>query len=251
MADEFWLAEYERRAALADPIAQTGRGGHFQTPELLASIRQALELLEMNRRHHLLDVGCGNGLVDVVLSACCASITAIEPVAALYDIARRSTAACPNVRVLRAEATCIPAENHAFERALLLNVLQLVPRTEIADLAAELKRVTQPGGRILFAAVPDARRRDSFLTPYLAGVRSATHLTDAQKQAVIERNERAVWHDPRELARLFADCGGQAEIVPLSDDDPDREHRFHLVIEMGATAARRSRARSQAVANRG
>lgn len=245
MADEFWLAEYGRKAALDDPIAQTGRGGQFQTPELLASIRQALELLELDRRHHLLDVGCGNGLVDVVLSACCASVTAIEPVEALYEHACRNTAACRNIRVIRAEGTCIPAENAVFDRVLLLNVLQLVPRDEVASLAAELKRVTRPGGRIVFAAVPDGRRREAFLTPYLAGVRGATHLSNEQKQAIIERNERAVWHDPRALARWFVDCGGQAEIVALADDDPDREHRFHLVIEVGNAAARTTRRRYQ------
>lgn len=231
MVDEFWLREYEQKAALPDPIAQTGRGSQFDAPAFLACLRQSLELLELDRTHDLLDVGCGNGLAEIVLSALCRSVLAVEPVESLCELARRNTAACENVRIARADGLHIPALAGSFDRVLLMNVLQLVPHGELIPLVRELHRVTRPGGRIVFAAVPDARRREAFLTPYLAGLANAKHLTAEQRQAARQRNERATWHNPVEVARLFMESGSRARVVELSEDDLDRDHRFHLVVE--------------------
>jgi cyclopropane fatty-acyl-phospholipid synthase-like methyltransferase len=233
MPDAFWIEEYRRKANAADPIAQSGRGSTFQTVEFLHVMRQALELLRPEPESDVLDVGCGNGLIDVVLSGCCRSLLALEPVPELAKHAGANLAGCSNVRVEVGHGGAVPAPDAAFDRALLVGVLQLIEPGDARAVFAELRRVSRPGARIVLASVPDARVRDRFLGPYLDGVRRATHLSEDQKAAVLERNRRAHWYDAAELAAWWERLGGVARRRELAAGDPDRDHRFHLVVSLG------------------
>ena len=80
MPQKFWIDEYRKKAALPDPVAQTGRGSQFQAVEFLHVVKNVIKLLDLRREHDFLNVGCANGLLDIVLSASCRSILAVEPV---------------------------------------------------------------------------------------------------------------------------------------------------------------------------
>src|SRR5205823_3410849 len=123
--------EYRRKADAADPIAQSGRGSTFRAVEFLHVVRQTVALLAAGPECEVVDVGCGNGLVDIVLSGCCRSVLAVEPV---------------------------------------------------PELAA---------------------------------------------------HARANWYDADELSRWWEPHGGTARRHELAAGDPDRDHRFHLVVTLG------------------
>ncbi len=113
---------------------------------------------------------------------------------------------------------------------LMFGVLQLVPPAELDGVFRELKRVTKPGGQLLFGSIPDAQKKRAFLDPYLAGVRQATHLTDDQKQQIITRNQNAYWYDYEDLAQKWQALGGQPSQCALSAFDPDVDQRFHMQV---------------------
>ncbi len=83
MPETFWIEEYRKKAALTEAIAQSGRGNNFNSVDFLYLAKQVVDLLKLRPDHTLLDVGCANGLFDIMLSACCRSILAVEPVADL------------------------------------------------------------------------------------------------------------------------------------------------------------------------
>src|SRR3990167_5883190 len=118
MTEQFWRDEYVKKSESEDAIAQSGRGNQFNAVEFLCVVKEAVELLDLRREHNLVDVGCGNGLLDIPLSAICRSITGIEPVAALAALARQNLADCPNVRIEVAHGGAIPAAENSFDRAL-------------------------------------------------------------------------------------------------------------------------------------
>lgn len=235
MPDAFWIEEYRRKAASADLLAQSGRGNHCDLSRLLSALRQALSLLELDRAHDLLDLGCGNGVLDMVLAGCCQELIAVEPVAELAALARQNLAACPNVRVYEGDGQAIPVEDGSFDRVLLMNVVQLIPPGELRGMLRELRRVTRLGGRIVVASVPDAERREAYLRPYLDAVRAAAHLSVEEKCAIVERNERAHWYSADDLIDWFESAGLSVRIAPLPADDPDADHRFHLVAHVPRT----------------
>lgn len=232
MPQSFWIEEYRKKAALADPIAQTGRHPKFQAVEFLHVVREAIALLDLRREHDLLDVGCANGLFAIVLSACCRSILGIEPVEELVGLARKNLAHCRNVRVEVGHGAAIPAPSGSFDRALMLGAIQMVPPQEAREIFRELRRVMRTGGRLLIGPVPDARRRTSFLDPYLEGVRAATHLSEEQKKEIITRNHNAYWYDPSELDAWWSDLGCRTTVHPLPANDPDAKLRYNFVVSV-------------------
>jgi hypothetical protein len=83
----------------------------------------------------------------------------------------------------------------------------------------------------VLASVPDARRRDDVLGQYLRGVREATHLTEEEKDAIIQRNENAHWYDPDDLSSWWRDRGAIPTVRPLGPRDPNASDRYHLVVD--------------------
>jgi SAM-dependent methyltransferase len=235
MPQPFWLREYRKKAALDDPVSQSGRGRHFQAVEFLHVARQAIELLDLRREHDLLDVGCANGLLDIVLSGCCRNVLAIEPVEEQVALARRNLAGCSNVRVETGHGAAVPAPDSTFDRILVSGVIQMAPPDEVRAIFRELRRVARPASaRLALVSVPDVRTRDAFLGPYLEGVRAAAHLSEEQKAEIVARNLAGYWYDPGELLAWWRELGGGGEVHSLSTGDPDGDHRFHLTLVLGS-----------------
>ena len=230
MPDQFFIDQYRKKAALADPLGQAGRGREFHTLGFLHVVREAIALLDLRHEHDVLDVGCANGLLDIALSACCRSVLAVEPVDELAALARKNLADCPNVRVEAGHGAAIPASDGSFERALVLEVIQLVTPDEVRKVFRELRRVMRPGGRILIGAIPDARHREEFLGSYLEGVRNAAHLSQDQKADIIAKNEKASWYDPAALIDCWNELGCRAKVQHPSSSFPNGNHRFHLIV---------------------
>ena len=230
MPQSYWIEEYRKKASMPNPIAQSGRGRQFDAIEFLYVVKQVIELLNLNKEHALLDVGCGNGLLDIILSSCCRRVTAIEPVEELVALARQNLQGCPNASVTVGHGADIPAPDDSFHRSLVFGVLQLIPLQEAEMTFQELYRVTCSGGSILFGSIPDVGHRDEFLTPYLSEVRSARHIPEGQKDEIVNRNLSAFWHDPAELMDWWTSRGCSATLHPLVSQDPNHDHRFHLVV---------------------
>lgn len=232
MRDEFFIKEYRKKAAMADALGQSGRSREYQIVEFLHVAREIIRLLDLRYGHDLLDVGCANGLMDILLSGCCRSVLAVEPLEELATLARKNLAYYSNVRVQAGHGAAIPAGEGSFDRVLMLEVIQMIALDEARDVVHELRRVTRPGGRILFGNIPDSRRRDEFLGPYLEGVRLATHLSEEQKAEIIARNLKTTWYDPAELVAWWSALGCKASHQPLQAGIPTADHRFHLIVSV-------------------
>lgn len=232
MPATFWIEEYRRKAQLADAVAQTGRGTHFDCAAFLYVVKQAIELLQLQPEHHLLDVGCANGLLAIPLSALCKKLTAVDPVEDQVARARENLKGCANARVHVAHAADLSLPDNCVDRVLMMGILQLIPPAELPLVFAEMRRVLRPDGRIVLGSIPDARRKEQFLAPYLESVRSAGHLSPDEKEKIILRNLSAYWYAPDQLAGFWRKEKASVTEIPLVSSDPDHNHRYHLVIQL-------------------
>ena len=224
------MNDFAGRASLPDALAQCARGAGWNTATFLYQTRDVLARLAPDRTQDLLDVGCANGLIDIVLSACCRSLLAVEPVAELAALARGNLAPFENVRVELGHAASVPAPDRSFDRVLMMEVVQYLAPSELPACFAELRRVTRVGGRIALISVPDGRKREEFLGPYLRSVREATHLSDDQKQGILARNESAAWYPPEHLTALWRALGCTATVHTLPPYHPQHDHRIDLLV---------------------
>ena len=92
----------------------------------------------------VLDVGCGTGsLAGVLLSTPIAGVVGVDPSAAFVAAARRRVSD-PRARFAVGDAQRLAFPDGAFDRTMSMLVLNFVP--DSAAAAAEMRRVTRPGG---------------------------------------------------------------------------------------------------------
>jgi len=226
------IKEYQKRAQSTDPMVRAGRGKKWDPVSFLHHVHEVIVLLDLSRDHDILDVGCANGLLDIVLSACCKSLLAVEPVEEIRVFAQQNLRGYQNVEVREGHAAALPARDHSVDRLLLSEVIQLVPPKDIAAVFTEIHRVVRPGGRVLLASVPNAHHRDTYLTPYMEELRRATHLTENQREEILDGHRRTYWYTPEEFMSAWERLGCRAVQHAVSASHPHADHRFHLVVDI-------------------
>lgn len=95
----------------------------------------------------VLDVGSGTGSLALAVAAATrrSEVVGIEPSAPFVDYARTRTPD-PRVRFEVGDAQSLPYADASFDKSLALLVINLIPDAPRA--AAEMRRVTRPGGRM-------------------------------------------------------------------------------------------------------
>ncbi len=227
----FWRREYELKATHTDPIVQSGRGAKYNAIELLSEIRRATALLELDRTHTVLDVGCANGLFGLVISACCKRYIGVEPVEALAERSRFNLTGLDNAEVMTASGDDIALPADSVDRVLIAEVIQLNPPTATRCILEETARILRKHGRIVLLSVPDQRERAAFESGYTEQIKRADHLTGEQKQAILDRQANAHWYLASELIEWATELGGSARVANLPPNAPNCDHRFDLVID--------------------
>ncbi len=91
-----------------------------------------------------LDSGTGTGTLALALAPLVREVVGVDIVPELLEYARRDAA--PNVRFVKGDATQLPFEDYSFDLVCSRRTFHHIARPELA--AAELARVTAPGGRI-------------------------------------------------------------------------------------------------------
>jgi ubiquinone/menaquinone biosynthesis C-methylase UbiE len=125
----------------------------------------------------VLELGAGSGTNSAHYPPAVSAVLAVEPEPRLRALAASAAAAAPvPVTVVAGDASSLPADDGAFDAAVVSLVLCSVP--DQAAALAELRRVLRPGGRLHFwehvqAASPGLARvqhvLDATVWPALGG----------------------------------------------------------------------------------
>ena len=93
------------------------------------------------------DLGCGTGAVSETLAPVVARVIAVDDSEPMLTAARDRLHAFDNVELRQGELESVPIEDAHVEAATLILVLHHLP--EPAKVLAEVRRVLEPGGRLL------------------------------------------------------------------------------------------------------
>lgn len=129
-----------------------GLGKYETTAEqLLPAARVVVDLATLARGERVVDVGCGTGNAALLAAAKGAHVIGVDPAARLLEVAREQAAARRvDATFVHGEATALPLDDASCE--VLLSVFGVIFCPDAAGAAAEMARVTAPGGRIVLSA---------------------------------------------------------------------------------------------------
>jgi ubiquinone/menaquinone biosynthesis C-methylase UbiE len=130
-----------RFAATASRLAELEES---RRADLSARVRR---FVEPRGDERALDAGTGAGALAFALAPVVAEVVGVDLVPELLAEARKRAAEFPNVTFVDGDVTRLPRDLGDFDLAGSMRTLHHIHRPELA--AAELARVTRPGGRIL------------------------------------------------------------------------------------------------------
>ncbi len=127
----------------------SGDYGHFAT-YLEAGAMEFLSRIRIEPGARILDVACGAGQTAIPMARAGAKVTGVDIATNLIEQARaRVQAENLDARFEEGDAEMLPYPDGSFDIVLSLIGAMFAPRPEL--VAAELKRVCRPGGRIIMA----------------------------------------------------------------------------------------------------
>jgi SAM-dependent methyltransferase len=125
----------------------SGDYGHFAT-YLEPGALEFLSRIHIEPGARILDVACGAGQTAIPMSRAGAKVTGVDIATNLIEQARaRAQAENLDARFDEGDAELLPYEDGSFDIVISLIGAMFAPRPEL--VAAELKRVCRPGGKII------------------------------------------------------------------------------------------------------
>jgi SAM-dependent methyltransferase len=141
-----------RRATIADFGAQwtrfTANDGFYGSQALWRDIAGPLVPHDAFEGKHVVDIGSGTGrIVNMLLDAGAAHVTAVEPSEGFATLAENTAARSDRVRLVNRRGDDLPADIRDLDWAVSIGVLHHVP--EPVPVVRAMRATLRPGGRIL------------------------------------------------------------------------------------------------------
>jgi SAM-dependent methyltransferase len=160
--------------------------------------RRAIALLELEPRHHVLDIGFGGGVSITPLLARTASgrVFGIEPSPLMLGRAaarHREAIADGRLRLSEGTAETLPYAARAMDRILSVNTLYFWDDPGAA--LREVRRILRPDGRLVLAYRPAASMRASSMTKHGFHLRDDEEVLDLLGDAGFEALAMETRHD--------------------------------------------------------
>ena len=162
---------------------------HFRPPYPAEFFEVVAKELKLSRRHNLLDVGTGPGLLAIGFAPYVGDVTAVDPEPAMLAVAAKAVArAGQTVRLIEGRAEDLSAKVGPFDVVTIGRALHWIDRDAVAPL---FHRLVKEDGALVICWASSARDdRNAWLEPYNAARRAWSNEALWQESGKGERTHR-------------------------------------------------------------
>jgi SAM-dependent methyltransferase len=170
----------------------------YGTPDVAAQREAFAGALALRGGEHVLDLGCGPGMLTLLLAqqvGASGQVCGVDISEPLLAHARRLAADRPQLRWPEADATSLPLPDAAFDAAISTQVLEYVAEVDAA--LAEPHRVLRPHGRLVLVerrGIRSAGRRSGYNSAHAEEGGRGSGLSRRTPPTVTRRRPRGGGH---------------------------------------------------------
>lgn len=207
----YWLKYWEEKSRLQDSINVSGWGSK-DIREYLYDIRDICEKLKLCKKDSLLNIGCGNGLMEIFFSYLVKTGVGLDFSEGMLKKARDNNKEYKNIKFFKGDILDLGLIKNRFNKVLCNSVIQYLDKSEDIEKAfREIKKVTTKDAFILISANPDKRK----LKEYIAGYDKLS-----LKKEDIDKKKKAtsmsLWTDPFEIKKIAESLSYKASIENMN-----------------------------------
>jgi len=161
MSGQDWVTFWDTKASSPTDFQATGRG-LMDTPGFLFTVREIARILSLGSEDHVLDVGCGTGIIALSLSPWVGSIVGLDISPKMVARAQENSRGAGNIQFIQGSLLNIEKVQGEFTKVLAYSVLQYLENEEqVLQAFRSVARVLPKDGMALFAANPDPPKKKS------------------------------------------------------------------------------------------
>ena len=210
-AEKGWWVKHVEQHAVKSPLEQICRP-NIDLSDFCVMVADISR--KIGTGGNLLDIGAGNGLVDILLSPSFQKIVAVEPATETFCALQQNVAHIPTIEAHNELMQNVDLGARKFDHVLMYSVTaQLDDPLVLFDILESSSMYFSENCRILIGSVNDAIYRESYLNE-LPSILKSKGFADDQVESIVERNYRAAWHDYGKIAHYLGKLGFHSQKLP-------------------------------------
>ena len=208
---KYWKRHWQKRSQAVDELIVSGWGNR-DIREYLYDICDISKKLKLKNSDSLLNIGCGNGLMEIVLSYWVKRINSIDFSLGMIKKAKANNRGNDNVAFLTGTVLDLSfLKNCYYDKVLCNSVIQyLSDINEVACAFEEIRKISKSSTRILISANPDKSKMNKFLSGY-----DKLNLAEEDKTKKKEINKLSLWTSPNEVESVALKLGFKTKILKM------------------------------------
>lgn len=209
--EKYWKEHWQKRSQIKEEIVASGWGNR-DLKEYLYDVDDISKKLELKNSDILLNIGCGNGLMEVILNYWVKWIDSVDFSEGMVERARVNDRDIRNVKFYVGNILDLGFLTNRYDKVLCNSVIQyLNSLDEVVEAFKEIIEICNKSAKVLISANPDKSKMEEFLNGY-----DKLDLTEEEKTKKKELNKLSLWTDPAEVERIALMLGFRTKILRMN-----------------------------------
>lgn len=206
-----WRKAWDKKADCIDDFSATGRGS-MDIVGFIQSIKEIKNNLDLKETDTLLDVGCGTGIIALLLSSWVKNIKGIDISSKIIKRAGNNCKGADNISFRVGDIRSLPYSPGSFDKILAYSVLQyLSTKEQLKQAFKEIHRTLKSGGKALFADNPDGDKKNDFIKE---AEKALSDNTQHREKTIMILRE-SLWFSAQTCKETAAEAGFKIKILPV------------------------------------
>lgn len=208
---EEYLREVKETLSSGNVMRQIQRSCDAHVDDFLFELGHYINILrpENCERHILANIGCGNGIHNLVLYPFYHQIINVDPIESMMEQCRYICRNLTNMKYIcdYGENISQHVERDIIDHVLISGVAYTLKDINILrNILFNVSKIIRRPGKLLLGLIPDQKKKDPYLRS-LPGILHSKGFSEEDINAIVERNRHVLWYSLDDIDKYMREAG--------------------------------------------